>query len=92
MLTIILAGLLSGCIHSERFQANLDYLRNLESKEVFQDGNGTYYRTTEPNGDCSVDYEQNWPFEGNSGFGNSFEQRAIDRRIEWLTDKYCPQE
>jgi len=89
MLEVIMIALLSSCISSTKIKANLDYLRSLESEEIFSDNKGTYHKTIYPNGECRVEFEPNFPSEDYNP-GNYFNGK--ETTINRLTEKYCPKE
>ena len=64
-LELILLALLSSCIHSERFQSNLNYLRSLQAEEIYQDLNGTYYKVLDSKNNCKIEFEPRTSIETN---------------------------
>jgi len=92
MLEVIMITLLSSCISSTKIKANIDYLRSLESEEIFSDNNGIYYKTIEPTEECSVDFERNLWQNNYSHFETNLEEQRRETTIKWLTERYCPKE
>lgn len=80
-LELILIALLSSCIHSTKFQDNLNYLRTLQTEEVFRDLNGIYYKTTDSKGNCRIEFDFFLPLWEDSYFGqlNTEDQQTTIR-------------
>jgi len=86
MLEVIMIALLSSCISSTKIKANLDYLRSLESEEIFSDSNGIYTKTIYPNQKCKIEFEPNFNF---GEFHQRLDYNKVERTITWLEGRYC---